>query len=61
MEELNDDYDLVGGVRTILSSVGDLVEVSVDKVVQLNDEYKLTDRVGGVVKGTVNKMTEKKD
>jgi hypothetical protein len=61
VEELNDDYDLVGGVRTILSSVGDLVEVSVDKVVQLNDEYKLTDRVGGVVKGTVNKMTEKKD
>mmetsp|Transcript_10548 Transcript_10548/g.23373 ORF Transcript_10548/g.23373 Transcript_10548/m.23373 type:complete len:345 (+) Transcript_10548:97-1131(+) len=56
---LNDDYDLVGGAETVLDSVGDLVEIGVDKVVKLNDEYKLTDRVGGVMKGTVEKVTEK--
>lgn len=59
VEELNDDYDLVGGAGTVLESVGDLVEIGVDKAVELNDEYKLTDRVGGVVKGAVEKVTEK--
>ena len=57
VEELNDDYDFVRGAETVLNSVGDLVEISVDKVVELNGEYKLTDRVGGVIKGTVGKMT----
>ena len=37
VEELNDDYDIVGGVGTVLDSIGDLVEISVDKVVELND------------------------
>lgn len=59
VEELNDDYDLVGGAGTMLDSVGDLVEIGVDRVVELNDEYKLTDRVGGVAKGVVGKVTEK--
>ncbi len=54
-EELNDDYDLVGGAGTVLNSVGDLVEISVDKVVELNEEYKLSERVGGVVKGALGK------
>lgn len=60
VEELNDDYDFVKGAETVLNSVGDLVEISVDKVVSLNDEYKLTDRVGGVIKGTVSKLTNDK-
>lgn len=59
VEELNDDYDLVGGAGTLLNSVGDLVETSVDKVLDLNDEYKLTDRAGGAVKGAVEKVKEK--
>ena len=59
VEELNDDYDLVGGAGTLLDSVGDLVEIGVDKAVDLNDEYKLTDRVGDVVKGAVDKVTVK--
>ena len=61
VEKLNEDYDLVGGAGTVLNSVGDLVENSVDKVVELNDQFKLTERVGGVVKGAVAKVTEKKD
>lgn len=60
IEKLNEDFDLVGGAGTVLNSVGDLVEGSVDKVIDLNDQYKLTERVGGVVKGAVNKVTEKK-
>ena len=60
VEEWNDDYDFVKGAETVLNSVGDLVEISVDKVVALNEEYRLTERVGGVVKGTVGKLTEEK-
>ena len=60
VEELNDDYDFVKGAETVLNSVGDLVEISADKVVELNEEYKLTDRIGGVIKGTVDKLTDKK-
>ena len=61
IEQLNDEYDLVGGAGTVLNSVGDLVEDSVDKVIDLNGQYKLTERVGGVVKGAVAKVTEKKE
>lgn len=61
IEQLNDEYDLVGGAGTVLNSVGDLVEDSVDKVIDLNGQYKLTERVGGVVKGAVAKVIEKKE
>ena len=57
---MNEDFDFVRGAGTVLNSVGDLVENSVDNVVKLNEEYKLTERVGGVVKGAVAKATEKK-
>lgn len=60
VEELNDDYDFIKGAETVLNSMGDLVEISVDKVVSLNEEYKLTDRVGGVIKGSLNKLTDEK-
>lgn len=60
VEEWNDDYDFVNGAGTVLNSVGDLVEISVDKVVELNEEYRLTERVGGVVRETVKKVTEEK-
>ena len=55
VEDLNDEYDLVGGTETLLGAVGDLIEVSVDKVAELNGEYKLTDRVSGAIKDQVNK------
>jgi hypothetical protein len=60
VEEFNDDYDVVKGAETVLNSVGDLVEISVDKVRDLNEEYKLTERVGSVLKGTVDKLTDDK-
>ena len=55
VEDLNDEYDLVGGTETLLGAVGGLIEVSVDKVVELNGEYNLTDRIAGAVKDQVNK------
>jgi len=55
VEDLNDEYDLVGGTETLLGAVGGLIEVSVDKVVELNGEYKLTERVARAVKDQVNK------
>ena len=61
IEQLNEDYDLVGGAGTVLNSVGDLVETGVDKVVELNEEYKLSDRVGGIVKDAVEKALDKKE
>ncbi len=60
VEELNDDYDIVGGLGTVLDSVGDLVEISVDKVVELNEEYKFTDRAVDAAKVVVGKVAEKK-
>lgn len=60
VEEWNDDYDFVNGAGTVLNSVGDLVEMSVDRVVELNEEYRLTERVGEVVRETVKKVTDEK-
>ncbi len=60
-QTLNDQYDLVGGAGTVLNTVGDLVEDSVDRVIDLNEQFRLTERVGGVVTGAVKKVTEKKD
>ena len=53
--QLNEEYDLVGGAGTVFNTVGDLVETGVDKVVELNEEYKLSDRVGGIVKKALDK------
>ncbi|KAL9189721.1 hypothetical protein ACHAXT_009396 [Thalassiosira profunda] len=60
VEELNDDYDLVGGAGTVLDSVGDLVEMGADKVVEMNEEYKLTERASTVVKGAVDKVADRR-
>ena len=41
-----------------MDSVGDLVEIGMDKAVELNDEYKLSNRVGDVVSSGVKKFTD---
>lgn len=55
IEELNDEYDLVGAASTSLGVVGDLVEKAVKKVGELNEEYKLTDKALTAVEGAVDK------
>lgn len=44
INEINDEYDLVGASLTAFGVVGDLVEKAVAKAGELNEEYKLTDK-----------------
>jgi len=44
LNEINDEYDLVGTGVTALGIVGDLVEKAIVKASELNEEYKLTDK-----------------
>lgn len=56
--EINDEYDLVGGGMTALGVIGDLVEKAVQKVGELNQEYKLSDKAVVSLKGAVEKAKE---
>jgi len=44
INEINEEYDLVGAGNTALGVVGDLVERAVKQAGQINKEYKLTDK-----------------
>lgn len=44
LNEINEEYDLVGTGVTALGIVGDLIEKAVVKASELNEEYKLTDK-----------------
>lgn len=44
INEINEEYDLVGAGMTALGVVGDLVEKAIKKAGELNEEYKLTDK-----------------
>jgi len=55
INELNEEYDLVGAGTTALGVVGELVEKAVKKAGQLNDEYKLTAKAEEALGNAVNK------
>jgi len=55
IEEVNDEYDLVGGGVTALGVIGDLVEKAVKKAGELNEEYKLTGKAQEALKTAVDK------
>jgi len=55
INELNDEYDLVGTGVTALGVIGDLVEKAVKKAGELNTEYKLTDKAMAAIKNAVDK------
>ena len=42
-----------------MGAVGEVLETSVDKVVDANKEYKLTERAAGAVKGVIEKAKTK--
>merc|ERR1711982_246521 len=44
INEINDEYDLVGAGTTALGVIGDLVERAVKKAGELNEDYKLSER-----------------
>jgi len=54
LNEINEEYDLVGAGATAFGVVGDLVEKAVAKASDLNDEYKLTDKALESVKKAVD-------
>jgi len=58
IEEVNDEYDLVGSGITALGVVGDLVEKTVKKVGELNEEYQLTDKAKTALAGAVDKAKD---
>ena len=55
IEEINDEYDIVGAGTTALGVVGDLVEKTVKKVAELNEEYALTDKAKEALSTAVDK------
>ena len=58
IDEVNDEYDLVGAGMTALGVIGDLVEKTVAKVGELNEEYQLTDKAKDALGGAVAKAKE---
>lgn len=56
--EINDEYDIVGAGLQALGIVGDITEKAVLKTVELNKEYKLTDKGIEAVKRLVDKVKE---
>jgi hypothetical protein len=58
IEEVNDEYDLVGSGMTALGVIGDLVEKTVKKVGELNEEYNLTDKAKTALASAVDKAKE---
>ena len=59
IEEVNDEYDLVGSGMTALSVVGDLVDKTVKKLGELEEEYQLTDKAKTALSGAVEKAKAK--
>jgi len=57
LNEINEEYDLIGTGVTALGIVGDLVEKAVTKASELNDEYKLTDKAIEALKAGVSKAS----
>jgi len=59
IEEVNDEYDLVGSGMTALSVVGDLVDKTVKKLGELDEEYNLTDKAKTALSSAVEKAKAK--
>merc|ERR1712029_350869 len=50
IKQLADEIDLVEGGKQALGAVGDVLETGIDKAVDANKEYKLTERAAGAAK-----------
>lgn len=55
IKEINDEYDVVGAGTTALGVLGDFIDQAVEKVGELNEEYKLTDKAIESLKAAVEK------
>lgn len=59
INEINEEYDLVGAGLTALGVVGDLVEKAIVKAGELNEEYKLTDKAQETLSKAVSAAKDK--
>jgi len=57
INDINEEYDLVGLGLTSLGVVGDLIEKAVMKASELNEEYKITDKGLEALKGAIDKAS----
>lgn len=58
LTKLADDIDLLAGSKQALGAVGDVLETGIDKAVDANKEYKLTDRATEAAKKAVEKAKD---
>ena len=58
IQQLADEIDLIEGGKQALGAVGDVLETSIDKAVDANKEYKLTERAAGAAKKAIDKVKE---
>ncbi|KAL3764207.1 hypothetical protein ACHAWU_004019 [Discostella pseudostelligera] len=55
IQTLADEIDLLEGGKQALGAVGDVLETSIDKAVDANEEYKLTERAAEAAKKAIEK------
>ncbi|KAL7549079.1 hypothetical protein ACHAWF_012350, partial [Thalassiosira exigua] len=58
IQQVAEEIDLIEGGKQALGAVGDVLEVSIDKAVDANKEYKLTERAAGAAKKAIDKARE---
>ncbi|KAL7541514.1 hypothetical protein ACHAXR_011440 [Thalassiosira sp. AJA248-18] len=61
IKQLADEIDLIEGGKQALGAVGEVLETSIDKAVDANKEYKLTERASGAAKKAIEKAKESKE
>ena len=59
ISQLAEDLDLVEGSKQALGAFGDVLETSIDKAVDANTEYKLTERASEAAKKAIEKAKER--
>ena len=58
IQKLADEIDLLEGGKQALGAVGEVLETSIDKAVDANKEYKLTERAAEAAKKAVERAKE---
>ena len=56
IQQLADELDVVEGGKQALGAIGEVLEVSIDKALDANKEYKLTDRAAEAAKKAIEKV-----
>lgn len=59
LSQLAEELDLVEGSKQALGAFGDVLETSIDKAVDANKEYKLTERAGEAAKKAIEKVKDR--